>query len=96
MQFSMQILQGAWAEPAGWALIATGLVVATWTLGGNGRRPTLDRPLRRLEPALSEPEAVQRLLAECAGNLRPAEVIEPRHGHEALPAPEPVARPLAA
>jgi hypothetical protein len=132
MQFSMQILQGAWAEPAGWALIATGLVVATWTLGGNGRRPTLDRPLRSLEPALSEPdshwqrlagilegdiaraeilpilqaravaavedvdEAVQRLLAECAGNLRSAEATAPPQGEDTLPAPAPVARPLAA
>ena len=132
MQFSMQILQGAWAEPAGWALIATGLVLATWTLGSYSRRPTLDRPLRSLEPALSEPDshwqrlagilegdiaraevlpilharavaavedaddAVGHLLAECALSLRSAEATEPRQGHEALPAQEPVARPLAA
>jgi hypothetical protein len=132
MQFSMQILRSAWAEPAGWALIATGLVVATWTLGSNSRRPKLERPLRSLEPVLSEPdnqwqrlagilegdiaraeilpilqaraiaavedvdEAVHRLLAECAGSLRPAEAAAPRQGHDALPAPAPVARPLAA
>jgi hypothetical protein len=132
MQFSMQILQSTWAEPAGWALIVTGLVLATWTLGGNSRRPTPDRPLRSLEPALSEPdsqwqrladilegdiaraevlpilharaiaavedvdEAVQRLLAECAGNLRPTEATTLPQGHDAVPSPEPVARPLAA
>ena len=132
MQFSMQILQGAWAEPAGWALIATGLVVATWTLGSHSRRPTLERPLRSLEPALGEPEsqwqrlagilegdiaraeilpilharavaaiedaddAVGRLLAECAASLRSVEATAPPQGDDALPAPEPVARPLAA
>jgi hypothetical protein len=132
MQFSMQILQSAWAEPAGWALIVTGLVVATWTLGSNGRRPKPEGPLRRLEPALSEPEshwqrladilegdiaraeilpilqaraiaavedadeAVGRLLAECAGNLRSAEATTPPQGHDALPLPVPVDRPLAA
>jgi hypothetical protein len=76
MQFSMQILQSAWAEPAGWALIATGLVLATWTLGSNSRRPTLDRPLRRLEPALSEPDSHwQRLADILEGDIARAEVL---------------------
>jgi hypothetical protein len=76
MQFSMQIWQGAWAEPAGWALIVTGLVVATWTLGSNSRRPKLDRPLRRLEPALSEPDSQWQRLAEILeGDIARAEIL---------------------
>ena len=34
----MQTLRSAWAEPIGWALIATGLTLATRTLGSHGRR----------------------------------------------------------
>ena len=80
MQFSMQILQGAWAEPAGWALIATGLVVATWTLGSHSRRPTLDRPLRSLEPALSEPDSQwQRLADILEGDIARAEILPILH-----------------
>jgi hypothetical protein len=76
MQSFMQILQGAWAEPAGWALIVTGLVVATWTLGGNSRGLSLDRPVRRPEPALSEPDSQWQRLAEfLEGDIARAEVL---------------------
>ena len=35
MQASMQILHNGWVEPIGWALIVTGLALATWTLREN-------------------------------------------------------------
>jgi len=37
MQASMQMLQNGWVEPIGWALIVTGLALATWTLRESSR-----------------------------------------------------------
>jgi hypothetical protein len=37
MQASMQMLHNGWVEPIGWALIVTGLALATWTLRESNR-----------------------------------------------------------
>jgi len=53
MQASMQILQNGWVEPVGWALIVTGLALASWTLRDDNW-PRLGAALgqlwRRFEP----------------------------------------------
>jgi hypothetical protein len=62
MQSIMRILQGNWSELTGWSLVLSGLGLAGWTLGTNGRSrraPALAQPLRiaggrparRLDPA---------------------------------------------
>jgi hypothetical protein len=36
MQLTATVLQGGWSELIGSLLVATGLAIASWTLGGNG------------------------------------------------------------
>lgn len=86
MQSPMQMLQGTWSELAGWALILSGLSLATWTLGEK-RRPKLaptsanraQRPLRtaghssvrRIDPI----DQWQRLVDIAGGGLPGIESI---------------------
>jgi hypothetical protein len=63
MQFSMQLLQSDWSEPAGWALMALGVALATWTLGQR----------RRTSPGAPVAEPVQRRNFRHARRIGPAE-----------------------
>jgi hypothetical protein len=63
MQASMQILHHGWVEPIGWALIVTGLALATWTLRQNNRPrvgPALGQLWRGAEPQSSSSRDLDR------------------------------------
>jgi hypothetical protein len=73
MQSWMQTLRNAWAEPVGWALILTGLALATRTLGScsAGRRgSTLGRPVET-------PDVSSRAISETGSEWqRLAQIIQ--------------------
>ena len=63
MQASMQILHNGWVEPIGWALIVTGLALATWTLREDNLPrlgPALGQLLRRFEQQSSSSPDLDR------------------------------------